>query len=81
MDIGLKFFLIGNFKIINIVPQANGESSKVKVKVRVDSHGVFKVISASMYEKLEDAAEEEEAKEMETEPAKEVDKPSGDSVS
>ena len=52
---------IGNFKITNIVAQANGESSKVKVKVRVDSHGVFKVISASMYEKIE--GEEEEAKE------------------
>uniref|UniRef100_A0A8C8CI27 Heat shock protein 4a n=1 Tax=Oncorhynchus tshawytscha TaxID=74940 RepID=A0A8C8CI27_ONCTS len=36
----------------NMVPQANGESSKVKVKVRVNVHGVFSVSSASLVELL-----------------------------
>ncbi|CAG5129903.1 unnamed protein product, partial [Candidula unifasciata] len=44
---------IGTFKINKVTPQPNGESSKVKVKVRLTSNGTFMVISASMYEKLE----------------------------
>jgi len=53
---------IGSFKVTNIVAQANGESSKVKVKVRVDSHGLFRILSASMYEKLEDEPQDDDAK-------------------
>lgn len=34
----------------NVVPQASGESAKVKVKVRVNVHGVFSVSSASLVE-------------------------------
>ncbi|XP_005102694.1 heat shock 70 kDa protein 4 [Aplysia californica] len=72
---------IGEFKINDIVAQTNGESSKVKVKVRVDSHGVFRIISASMYEKLEGAEEEEEGKdsmEVDGEDAKKKEASSGD---
>lgn len=36
--------------IQNVVPQATGESAKVKVKVRVNIHGVFSVSSASLVE-------------------------------
>uniref|UniRef100_A0A0B6ZQN1 Uncharacterized protein n=1 Tax=Arion vulgaris TaxID=1028688 RepID=A0A0B6ZQN1_9EUPU len=54
---------IGTFKINKVVPQANGESSKVKVKVRVNSNGIFTIVSASMYERLEGMDEEEESKE------------------
>lgn len=35
-----------------VQPQATGDNSKVKVKVRVNIHGVFLVSSASMVEKL-----------------------------
>ena len=49
----------GTFRIDNVVPQANGESSKVKVKVRVSIHGLFSVSSASLTEKVETAAVEE----------------------
>jgi len=78
-DIPFPSVDIGNFKISNIVAQANGESSKVKVKVRVDSHGVFKVISASMYEKLEDGPEDDDAaKDMELDAGKEGEKSNGD---
>jgi len=62
-DIPFPSTNIGSFKVNNIVAQANGESSKVKVKVRVDSHGLFRIMSASMYEKLEDEPVEE-GKEM-----------------
>ncbi|XP_064829214.1 heat shock 70 kDa protein 4-like isoform X3 [Oncorhynchus masou masou] len=41
---------IGQFVIQNVVPQASGESSKVKVKVRVNIHGIFSVSSASLVE-------------------------------
>ena len=42
-----------------VAPQASGESSKVKVKVRVNIHGIFNVASASMVEKESAAAEDE----------------------
>lgn len=34
-----------------MAPQPDGESSKVKVKVRVNVHGIFSVSSASLIEK------------------------------
>ncbi|XP_061595435.1 heat shock 70 kDa protein 4a isoform X2 [Cololabis saira] len=55
---------IGQFLIKNVVPQASGESVKVKVKVRVNVHGVFSVSSASLVEILKPAEGEEP---METE--------------
>ncbi|XP_021473142.1 heat shock 70 kDa protein 4 [Oncorhynchus mykiss] len=57
---------IGQFIIQKVVPQANGESSKVKVKVRVNVHGVFSVSSASLVELLKPNEGEEP---METDPA------------
>lgn len=44
--------------IQKVVPQASGESSKVKVKVRVNIHGIFSVSSACLVEVLK--AEESE---------------------
>ncbi|KAL0973751.1 hypothetical protein UPYG_G00210450 [Umbra pygmaea] len=41
---------IGHFVIQKVVPQASGESSKVKVKVRVNIHGIFSISSASLVE-------------------------------
>ncbi|XP_078407150.1 heat shock 70 kDa protein 4-like [Cetorhinus maximus] len=41
---------IGHFTIQKVVPQTDGSSSKVKVKVRVNIHGVFSVSSASLVE-------------------------------
>uniref|UniRef100_A0A8C7IZR1 Heat shock protein 4a n=1 Tax=Oncorhynchus kisutch TaxID=8019 RepID=A0A8C7IZR1_ONCKI len=57
---------IGQFIVQKVVPQANGESSKVKVKVRVNVHGVFSVSSASLVELLKPNEGEEP---METDPA------------
>ncbi|NP_999881.1 heat shock 70 kDa protein 4a [Danio rerio] len=59
---------IGQFTIHKVVPQASGESSKVKVKVRVNVHGVFSVSSASLVELLK-PGEGEEPMETDT-PAK-----------
>lgn len=45
--------------IQKVVSQASGESSKVKVKVRVNIHGVFSVSSASLVEVLKPTEGEE----------------------
>ncbi|XP_053734796.1 heat shock 70 kDa protein 4b [Synchiropus splendidus] len=50
---------IGQFMIQKVVPQASGESSKVKVKVRVNIHGIFSVSSASLVEVLKSDETEE----------------------
>ncbi|MBN3323272.1 HSP74 protein, partial [Atractosteus spatula] len=55
---------IGQFVVQKVVPQVSGESSKVKVKVRVNIHGVFSVSSASLVE-IQKSEEGEEP--METE--------------
>ncbi|XP_056140568.1 heat shock 70 kDa protein 4a [Lampris incognitus] len=59
---------LGQFLIQNVVPQVSGESSKIKVKVRVNVHGVFSVSSASLVEVVKQAEGEEP---MEMDPAKE----------
>ncbi|XP_059202661.1 heat shock 70 kDa protein 4b [Centropristis striata] len=61
---------IGQFVIQKVVPQASGESSKVKVKVRVNIHGIFSVSSASLVE-VQKCDETEEP--METEQANDKD--------
>uniref|UniRef100_A0A671TQF8 Heat shock protein 4a n=1 Tax=Sparus aurata TaxID=8175 RepID=A0A671TQF8_SPAAU len=50
---------IGQFLIQNVVPQASGESAKVKVKVRVNVHGMFSVASASLIEVVKTVEGEE----------------------
>ncbi|XP_059208451.1 heat shock 70 kDa protein 4a [Centropristis striata] len=50
---------IGRFLIQNVVPQASGECAKVKVKVRVNVHGMFSVSSASLIEVLKTAEGDE----------------------
>uniref|UniRef100_A0A8C2HYN0 Heat shock protein 4b n=1 Tax=Cyprinus carpio TaxID=7962 RepID=A0A8C2HYN0_CYPCA len=51
--------IIGQYVIQKVIPQASGESSKVKVKVRVNIHGIFSVSSASLVE-VQKSEEEEE---------------------
>ncbi|XP_061904730.1 heat shock 70 kDa protein 4a [Entelurus aequoreus] len=50
---------IGQFLVQNVVAQTSGESAKVKVKVRVNIHGVFSVSSASLIEVMKTADGEE----------------------
>ncbi|KAM9496571.1 heat shock 70 kDa protein 4b isoform 2-T2 [Clarias gariepinus] len=50
---------IGQYMIQKVVPQATGESSKVKVKVRINIHGIFSVSSASLVEVLKNEESEE----------------------
>lgn len=54
----------GQFLIQNVVPQESGECAKVKVKVRVNVHGIFSVSSASSVETVKTSEGEEP---METE--------------
>ncbi|XP_066488143.1 heat shock 70 kDa protein 4L isoform X1 [Tiliqua scincoides] len=42
---------IGHFIIQNVGPQHDGDNSKVKVKVRLNVHGIFSVANASIIEK------------------------------
>ncbi|CAG0880795.1 unnamed protein product [Cyprideis torosa] len=44
---------IGVFTIKNITRSASGETPRVKVKAKVNSHGIFNVSSATMVEKVE----------------------------
>ncbi|KAK7806660.1 hypothetical protein U0070_021931 [Myodes glareolus] len=50
----------------NVFPQSDGDSSKVKVKVRINIHGIFSVASASVVEKQNLEGDHNEAP-METE--------------
>lgn len=50
----------------NVVPTAEGEASKVKVKVRMNIHGVFFLKSATMIEKLKPEEVEEPTVELPT---------------
>lgn len=61
---------IGQFMVQKVVPQASGESSKIKVKVRVNIHGIFSVSSASLVE-VQKSDETEEP--METDQAQDKD--------
>lgn len=60
---------IGNFTIQNVFPQSDGDSSKVKVKVRINIHGIFSVASASVIEKQNLEGDHNDAP-METEASK-----------
>ncbi|XP_046395458.1 heat shock 70 kDa protein 4 isoform X1 [Ischnura elegans] len=50
---------IGEYVIKDVKPTPEGESPKVKVKVRVNIHGIFTVSSASLVEKKDGTAGEE----------------------
>ena len=43
---------IGTFSVRDVKPTEEGEASKVKVKVRMNIHGIFFIKTASMIEKL-----------------------------
>ncbi|XP_070402855.1 heat shock 70 kDa protein 4L isoform X2 [Nothobranchius furzeri] len=49
---------IGCFSVQNVVPQPDGNSSKVKVKVRINIHGIFSVSNASLIEKQKGEGED-----------------------
>lgn len=61
----LILFFLGRYVIQNVAAQKDGEKSKVKVKVRVNTHGIFSVSTASMVEPVK--SEENEDVSVETE--------------
>ena len=42
---------LGRFSVKDVVPAPTGEPSKLKVKVRVNTHGIFGVMNAYIVEK------------------------------
>nr|XP_010300154.1 PREDICTED: heat shock protein 105 kDa isoform X2 [Balearica regulorum gibbericeps] len=59
---------IGRYVIQNVAAQKDGEKSKVKVKVRVNTHGIFSVSTASMVEPVKSEDSEDFGVETELEP-------------
>jgi len=55
--------VIGRFEIGPIKPEEDGSSTKVKVKVKVDIHGIFSVESAHTVTKIQVPVEEEKKEE------------------
>lgn len=51
--------MIGQWNIKDVQPTAEGESQKVKLKVRVNIHGIMTVASASLVEKKQDSSQTE----------------------
>ena len=49
----------GHFTVKGVVPTATGDPSKLKVKARLNIHGIFSVVTATLYEKLAEPAEAE----------------------
>ncbi|XP_071409174.1 heat shock protein 105 kDa isoform X2 [Pithys albifrons albifrons] len=66
---------IGRYVIQNVSAQKDGEKSKVKVKVRVNTHGIFSVSTASMVEpvKSEDCEDVSVETEVESQDQRPVD--------
>ncbi|XP_054246718.1 heat shock protein 105 kDa isoform X2 [Indicator indicator] len=58
---------IGRYVIQNVAAQKDGEKSKVKVKVRVNTHGIFSVSTASMVEPVKNEESEDVVVETEVE--------------
>ncbi|XP_053941805.1 heat shock protein 105 kDa isoform X2 [Cuculus canorus] len=58
---------IGRYVIQNVAAQKDGEKSKVKVKVRVNTHGIFSVSTASMVEPVKSEESEDVCVETEVE--------------
>jgi molecular chaperone DnaK (HSP70) len=64
---------IGDFTVQGVLPTTDGKGSKVKVKARSNIHGIFSIINATLYEKLEDpptppAPEQQEASSQQEQP-------------
>lgn len=74
------FCFLGRFSIKDVVPSKEGDSSKIKVKVRLDIHGVLNVVNASLVEKLA-VAPEPEVESMEVEGQDEKTKEASDAAS
>lgn len=54
-------YITGQWHIRDVQPTSEGESQKVKLKVRVNMHGIITVASASLVEKKQDATQNESA--------------------
>ncbi|XP_015758027.1 PREDICTED: 97 kDa heat shock protein-like [Acropora digitifera] len=53
---------VGSYSVQDVTPTKEGESLKVKVKLRLDIHGLFTVVNASIFEKMGTATDIEQDK-------------------
>ena len=60
--------LLGTFSIKNVTPTPENDLAKIKIKLRMNIHGIFNVSSASMVEKIAEVPEPE-SESMETDQA------------
>lgn len=78
---------LGNYTVTKVTPNAEGESSKVEVKLHVNIHGIFSVHSATLFEKQQEQVNETEPmddqeQDKSNDPAKSKDEktPNGETV-
>ena len=74
-------FFPGDFTVKGVVPTVDGEASKIKVKARLNIHGIFSIITATLYEKIEEPppVEQPEASQQEQPMNEDQAKSKGDS--
>lgn len=65
--------IIGHFSIEDVTPTAEGEVQKIKVKVRINIHGLFTVSSATLTEKKGVIEEETNSPPMDVDDKNDVD--------
>lgn len=65
-----RFYFSGQFTIKDVKPTPEGESSKIKVKARINIHGIVSIIGACLIEKKDSEGGEDE--EMEIEQANQI---------
>lgn len=58
LNFGTTLLFKGKYVIQNIAAQNDGEKTKVKVKVRINTHGIFSVSTASMVEQMKEEENE-----------------------
>lgn len=56
---------LGNFNVNNVAPASDNEASKVKVKVRLNLHGIFSVVSASAVDRVKQEGRQEKTRTLE----------------
>lgn len=59
------YFILGKWVINDIKPTAEGESQKIKIKIRVNIHGIITVASATLVEKKDAADNDKDAENQE----------------
>lgn len=71
---------VGTFTVKDVKPTPEGDSAKVKVKVRVTLNGIFTISSASLVEKLPASENDTNEEQSQPEPMEASPSPANDNV-